>query len=300
MSIEFPDNPTHLTLDGLVLDLQSRSEALGPAGKKVASYFVENASRLPELTITDIARAVGVSEPTVGRICQLLGFTGFRDFRIKIARAAGAQLRHIEADVAADDQPSDIAFKVIETAMQTLNRLKDQIRGHSVAAAVAILADAQRIEIYGQGNSGLVAHDAQHKFFRLGKPAIAYNDSHVHVMSASLLTPQDSVICISRSGRTRELLRTAEILKERGVPMVSIAPEGSPLALRARVNLHVTFDDDPDVYTPMSSRLAQLTVIDILAVSIAVQRGALSSPDMARARAELAGKRLPQRQQIKP
>jgi RpiR family transcriptional regulator, carbohydrate utilization regulator len=295
MSTDFSDIPERITLDGLILDLQSRSKALGPAGKKVASYFAENASRLPELTITDIARAVGVSEPTVGRICQLLGFSGFRDFRIKVARAAGAQLRHIEADVTADDPPSEIAFKVIETALLTLNRLKDQIRSQSVAAAVAILAEAQRIEFYGQGNSGLVAQDAQHKFFRLGRPAIAYNDSHVHVMSASLLTPKDSVVCISRSGRTRELLRTAEILKERGVPMVSISPDGSPLAQRARVNLHVTFDDDPDVYTPMSSRLAQLTVIDILAVSIAVQRGAVASPDMARARAELAGKRLPPR-----
>ncbi len=295
MTADNPDFPVQMTLGSIVYDLQTKAEALGPAGKKVATYFIENADRLPELTITDIARAVGVSEPTVGRICQTLGFTGFRDFRIKMARAAGAQLRHIEVDVTRDDQPSDIAFKVIDTALLTLNRLKDQIRGQAVADAVVILGQAQRIEFYGQGNSGLVAHDAQHKFFRLGKPAIAYNDSHVHVMSASLLTPKDSVICISRSGRTRELLRTAEILKERGVPMVSISPDGSPLAQRARVNLHVTFDDDPDVYTPMSSRLAQLTVIDILAVSIAVQRGAVSSPDMARARAELAGKRLPPR-----
>jgi RpiR family transcriptional regulator, carbohydrate utilization regulator len=279
-------------LSALLQELREKADALGPAGRKVADFFLANAARIPDLTITDIARAAEVSEPTVGRICQMLGYNGFREFRIRVARAQGGG-GHMHADVNATDKPQEIAIKVIDTALASLERLKQQLSGARIAEAVNLLTDARRIEFYGHGNSGIVAMDAQHKFFRLGLPAIAYNDSHVHVMSASLLGPRDSVVCISRSGRTAELVRTAEILVERQVPLVTIAPDGSPLADLANVNIHVDFDEDPDVYTPMSSRLGQLTIIDILAVSVAVQRGALASSDMQKARAVLKEKRIP-------
>lgn len=279
-------------LAAFIAEVSAKAESLGPAGRKVAAYFQANAARLPDLTITDIARAAAVSEPTVGRICQALGFTGYRDFRIKLARASGVSIGHIPADVAADDAPHDVARKVIDLSMMALQRLRHQLQPHAVASAVDLLADARRIEFYGHGNSGIVAQDAQHKFFRLGIPSIAYVDSHIHAMSAALLSPEDAVLAISRSGRTSELVRSAEILRERRTPLVTITPHGSPLARLASVNLHVDFDEDPDVYTPMSSRLGQLVVVDILSVAVAVKRGALASIDMTRARDALREKRL--------
>jgi RpiR family transcriptional regulator, carbohydrate utilization regulator len=277
---------------GFLADLTAKADSLGPAGKKVAAFFQENVLRLPELTITDIARAADVSEPTVGRICQALGFSGFRDFRIKLARASGGSIGHIPADISPGDKPADVARKVVEQSLVALQRLREQIDPLAVTGAVAILADSRRIEFYGHGNSGIVAQDAQHKFFRLGIPSIVYTDSHIHAMSAALLGPRDAVLAISRSGRTTELVRTAEILAERRTPLVTISPKNSALAKLATVNLHVDFDEDPDVYTPMSSRLGQLMVVDILAVSVAVQRGALASQDMTRAREILKEKRL--------
>jgi RpiR family transcriptional regulator, carbohydrate utilization regulator len=281
------------TLPALLTHMRVSAEELGPAGRKVAAYFVANASRIPDLTITDVALAAQVSEPTVGRICQSLGFNGFRDFRIRMARAAGESGGHMHADVGPLDLPSDIAIKVLESAIETLERVKTQLQGEKVTQAVLLLSAARRIEFYGHGNSGIVAMDAQHKFFRLGVPAIAYNDSHVHVMSAALLGVRDAVLCISRSGRSTELVRTVEILKNRNVPVISITPEGTALARLSTVTLHVDFDEDPDIYTPMSSRLGQLAIIDILAISVAVQKGILASSDMMDARAALKSKRLP-------
>jgi RpiR family transcriptional regulator, carbohydrate utilization regulator len=286
------DSVQNPALAGFVAEVADKAESLGPAGRKVAAFFQANVARLADLTITDIARAAEVSEPTVGRICQALGFSGFRDFRIKLARASGMSVGHIPADVAADDRPADVARKVIDQSFATLQRLREQIQPQAVTAAVDLMWSAKRIEFYGHGNSGIVAMDAQHKFFRLGIPSIAYTDSHIHAMSAALLSPQDTVLAISRSGRTTELVRTTEILRERQTSIVSITPNGSPLARLATVNLHVDFDEDPDVYTPMSSRLGQLMVVDILAVAVAVRRGALSSVDMTRARDALREKRL--------
>jgi RpiR family transcriptional regulator, carbohydrate utilization regulator len=284
--------PANAGIAGFVADVARRAETLGPAGRKVAAFFLANAARLPDLTITDIARAADVSEPTVGRICQMLGYSGFRDFRIKIARAHGGGGGYMHADVSAADKPHEIASKIIDSGLASLERLKEQISGPRIAEAATILAQARRIEFYGHGNSGIVAMDAQHKFFRLGIPSIAYNDSHVHVMSASLLGPRDSVMCISRSGRTADLVRSCEILAERQVPFVGISPDDSPLAQLATVNMHLDFDEDLDVYTPMSSRLGQLTIIDILAVSVAIERGSPVPADMRGARKALKEKRV--------
>ena len=52
-------------------------------------------------------------------------------------------------------------------------------------------ATGRRIEFYGVGNSGIVAQDAQHKFFRLGVNCAAISDGHVQVMSATMLKPGD-------------------------------------------------------------------------------------------------------------
>jgi RpiR family transcriptional regulator, carbohydrate utilization regulator len=288
-----PEAPAHgnAAMAGFAADVARRAETLGPAGRKVAAFFLANAARLPDLTITDIARAAEVSEPTVGRICQMLGYSGFRDFRIKIARAHGGG-GYMHADVGAADKPHEIASKIIESGLASLERLRDQVSAARIAEAATILAQARRIEFYGHGNSGIMAMDAQHKFFRLGIPSIAYNDSHVHVMSASLLGPRDSVMCISRSGRTADLMRSCEILAQRQVPFVSISPDDSPLAHLATVNIHLDFDEDPDVYTPMSSRLGQLIIIDILAVSVAIERGAPAASDMREARNALKEKRV--------
>ena len=293
-TLALPNTPLPSFLTSFLNEMRDQADTLGPAGKKVTEFFLNNATRIPDMSITDVARAAKVSEPTVGRICQMLGHGGFREFRIKLARASGGSIGHVQADVGPTDRPSEIAVKVIDTTLSSLERLRDQLKDQKIAEAVTILGDARRIEFYGHGNSGIVAMDAQHKFFRLGIPSIAYNDSHVHLMSASLLGPRDSVLCISRSGESIELVQTAEILKERQVPLISITPAGSTLAKLSTVAIHIDFDEDPDVYTPMSSRLGQLVIIDILAVSVAVQRGALSSPDMQRARDALKTKRIQQ------
>ena len=56
-------------------------------------------------------------------------------------------------------------------------------------ALAATHKTGRRIEFYGAGNSGIVARDAQHKFFRLGSTRLPYSDGHMQVMSASLVGP---------------------------------------------------------------------------------------------------------------
>ena len=131
----------------------------------------------------------------------------------------------------------------------------------------------KRIEFYGAGNSGIVAQDAQHKFFRLGVNAIAYSDGHMQVMSASMLNAGDCVVIISNSGRTRDLMDACDIARKNGATTIVITTSGSPLASAGHVHLAANHPEGFERYSPMVSRLLHLMIIDILATCVALRIG---------------------------
>jgi RpiR family carbohydrate utilization transcriptional regulator len=129
------------------------------------------------------------------------------------------------------------------------------------------------LSFYGVGNSGVVAQDAQHKFFRLGINGVAYSDGHMQVMSASLLKPNDCVLVISNSGRTRDLMDSCDIARKNGATTIVITASGSPLAKACDIHLGADHPEGFDRYSPMVSRLLHLMIIDILATSLALRIG---------------------------
>lgn len=134
------------------------------------------------------------------------------------------------------------------------------------------MAQAQRVEFYGFGASGAVAADAQHKFFRLLLSAAAYSDPHMQAMSAVTLKPGDVAVCISQSGRSKDLLITANLVRESGANLITLCPSQTPLA-ELTVNLAIDVHEDTEIYTPLTSRIAHLVVIDVLAMGVAMARG---------------------------
>ena len=172
--------------------------------------------------------------------------------------------------------------------MAALLRYRNAAGSQSVERAIVALADAgrradqgRRIEFYGVGNSGIVAQDAQYKFFRLGVTAAVVNDGHTQVMAATMLKPGDCAVVISNSGRSRDLLDVADIARRKGATVIAITASGSPLA-REMQQLHhggqhillaADHPEDADRYSPMVSRLLHLMVIDILSTGVALRLG---------------------------
>lgn len=268
-------------------DSLSRSEA------RVADLILGDPNRAVELSIAAMAAQAEVSEPTVARFCKSLGFSGLKEFKLRLARSLGSGTPFIHQDVSADDPAPHAIGKMIDRASLALANLKPTLDANQIAAAVEALSRAARLEFYGQGNSGIVALDAQHKFFRLGIPTAAYSDPHVHAMSAALLGPHDVVVAISASGRTMDLMRSAEIARHAGATVIALTTRASPLARLSDITIATDVEEDTDVYSPMLSRLVHLTVIDVLSVLTALQRGGAGASSMARAKQSVQDKRVP-------
>jgi RpiR family transcriptional regulator, carbohydrate utilization regulator len=276
--------------------LLSRVEAmrdnLRPSERKLADYVLEAPRAVLDLSMTDFAARAGVSQPTIARFCQALGFSGFREFKIRLAQGVAADVPTVYRDVRTDEPPAGVAAKVLDRTIGALIAVRNNLSSDSVAAAIAMLAEAKRIEFYGAGGSGIAAMDMQHKFFRLGVPSVAYSDPHTYTTSAALLGKDDVVVAISNTGRTKDVLDACKSALDGGAKVIAITHGNSPLARLASVGLFANVDEDTDIFSPMTSRVSHLAIGDILAVGVAIARGPELATKLARAKDVLEARRV--------
>jgi RpiR family carbohydrate utilization transcriptional regulator len=256
--------------------------ALPPAEQRVAKLLLADPRSFATLPVVELAERSHVSKPTVVRFCRSIGYDGLADFKRKLAGSVNEGVPFVHRAVDDDDKAGDIVVKVVDNAVAAMLRYRNAAASQSVERAIAALAaagrDGRRIEFYGVGNSGIVAQDAQHKFFRLGVSAAAVSDGHVQVMSATMLAPGDCAVIISNSGRSRDLLDVAEIARKKGATVIAITASGSPLAREVQHGAHhillaADHPEDADRYSPMVSRLLHLLMIDILTTGVALRLG---------------------------
>ena len=229
------------------------------------------------LPVAELADRAHVSKPTVVRFCRSLGYDGLSDFKLKLAGSVNEGVPFIHRSVDADDRPAEVMVKVIDNTVAAFLKYRNDASTVAIERASEALVSAgrqqRRIEFYGVGNSGIVAQDAQHKFFRLGVHTAACSDGHLQVMSASLLGPGDCVVVISNSGRTRDLMDACDIARRKGATTIVITASGSPLAAQGQIHLAADHPEGYDRYSPMVSRLLHLAIIDVLATCVALRIG---------------------------
>ncbi len=258
--------------------------ALPPAEQRVARLVLSDPRSFATLPVTELAERSHVSKPTVVRFCRSVGYDGLADFKLKLAGTVNEGVPFVHRAVDEDDKAGDIVVKVVDNAVAAFLKYRNDAASHAFDRAITALAqaarEARRIDFYGVGNSGIVAQDAQHKFFRLGVHANAVSDGHVQVMSATMLQPGDCAVIISNSGRSRDLLDVAEIARRKGATTIVLTASDSPLAQQTTASQQIVLaadhPEDHDRYIPMVSRLLHLLIIDILVTGVSLRLG----PDM--------------------
>src|SRR5574343_1255885 len=251
--------------------------SLAPAEQRVGKLCLADPRAFAKLPVSELADRAHVSKPTVVRFCRSVGYDGLSDFKLKLAGSVNEGVPFIHRSVDADDKTGDVLVKVVDNAVAAFLKYRNDASTHAIERACEALAatsrTGRRIEFYGVGNSGFVAQDAQHKFFRLGVHTAACSDGHMQVMSASLLGPGACVVIISNSGRTRDLMDACDIARRHGATTIVITATGSPLATAGHIHLAADHPEGYDRYSPMVSRLLHLMIVDILATTLALRIG---------------------------
>jgi len=270
--------------------------SLAPAEQRVGRLCLADPRAFAKLPVSELADRSHVSKPTVVRFCRSVGYDGLADFKLKLAGTVNEGVPFIHRSVDADDKIGDVMVKVIDNTVAALLKYRNEASTLSMERAVVALVEAykagRQIQFFGVGNSGIVAQDGQHKFFRLGVNTTAYSDGHMQVMSASVLRPGDCVVVISNSGRTRDLMDACDIARKNGATTIVITASGSPLASAGHIHLSADHPEGFDKYSPMVSRLMHLMILDILATAVALRIGSGTlQPLLSEMRKNLRSKR---------
>jgi RpiR family carbohydrate utilization transcriptional regulator len=266
--------------------IKSTLSSLAPAEQRVGKLLLTDPRTFSTLPVTELADRAGVSKPTVVRFCRSMGYEGLSDFKLKLAGSLSEGVPFIHRNVGAQDNSNDVLVKVIDNTVTAFLKYRNDASSAQIDKAAEAIAlthkKGKRLEFFGVGNSGIVAQDAQHKFFRLGFHTISHSDGHMQIMSASLLGPGDCLVVFSNSGRTRDLLDSCEIAKKNGATTIVVTASGSPLSSSGKIHLSADHPESYERFSPMVSRLLHLMIVDVLATAVALRIGSTRLEPMLR------------------
>lgn len=257
----------------LLAQLNSNTLRFSKADLKLVEVIKSNPNAVIHMSIASLATRAGVSEPTVNRLCHKLGCQGYPDFKLRLAQEISSAAHLFVDNIGAQEDSSVVINKILKSIHASIEGLASGLDPTALDAAASAICDCRSINFFGMGASSSVALDAQHKFFRFGIPAIAHTDYINQRMISSMLKAQDVGIFISYTGRTKAMIENAQLAKANGATLIGITSNTSALAQHCSIVLNAQTAEDTDLFTPMSSRIAHLAVIDMLATKVALTLG---------------------------
>lgn len=253
-----------------ILRMNNIYNELTEVDKKIADYINENKDLVSKLSVSELAEKSNVSSASIVRFSRKLGYSGFGELKIEVAKdviSKSKDYSYVEkdGDMSVNNVVSKITNKTIESITQTteLNELS------KIEEAISGIVNSGTVYVFGVGGSALIAMDLQQKLLRINKPTVASIDTHTQLMVSSNLSSNDVAIAISYSGKSREVIKSIENAKDRGAKCISITKYGdNDLNKMCDINLFVPNIENNLREGAISSRIAMLTLIDIIYISI--------------------------------
>lgn len=272
--------PALVRLDTIEPDLRESE-------RKIGEYVRQHAKELVHLSITEVADQTDTSEATVIRFAQRLGYGGFSALKIALALELQEAAPSTPGELDLADDIGTIKHKVLESTIGGLRDTEDLLDDTSLRRAVDAIDAARRVEAYGVGSSGAVAHDFYAELIQIGIPAVAITDPHLQLLSAVQLQAGDVALGISNSGSTRDTLDALEAARRAGATTMCLTRRArSPITRMSDIVLLASARSRMLDGIELTDRVAQVAVVDVLWVALAIKRGA-SRDALARSRKAL-------------
>ncbi|GAA1264884.1 MurR/RpiR family transcriptional regulator [Saccharothrix xinjiangensis] len=261
-----------------LVTIRSLLPGLARAEQRVAKVVLENPATVAHRSITEVAEAAGTSETTVTRFCKAIGVGGYPELRIALAadtartaaRTAARTDRDLGGDIGPGDDLRQVVGKVAFADARAVEETAEQLNVETLQAVVHAVAGARRVDVYGFGASAFVAFDLQQKLHRIGRTCFAWNDTHIALTSAAVLTGDDVAVGISHTGSTSETVEALRVARDHGATTVALTNfPRSPISEASDHVLTTAARETTFRSGAMASRIAQLTVIDCLFIGVA-------------------------------
>lgn len=263
-------------MKSVLILLQEFSMSASPAEEVIIRHILSSPEEAANSTIKELSRETYTSQATIVRLCTKIGFSGYRDFRRALSGELEVIKRAIREDVSEITQTDSLEEMAAKVTMMNVKSLEDTIHlmdYDTLSQCVSLMERAATVGLFGVGAGLVVARDAYMKMLRINKPCVFNDDWHNQRLQAQNLGKNDLALIISYSGRTREVLECARILKKNECPIIAITRnDSSPIAQLSTHNIYIPSNEQVLRSGAMASRMAQMNVIDILYTAYAYRR----------------------------
>lgn len=250
--------------------IHSEMDRMSETQQKLGLYILTHHSDVAKMNVAILARKSNVSQATVVRFTKTLGYKGFTDFRLNLARDSAVVTNdddNILAEISPNDTAGELKTKLSLRAQNAITTASRRLPPQTLDAAANLLSWANVISVFGIGASAVVAHDFYQKFSRLGKPIL--NPPDVHQAMTNIVTQNENhvMVLISNSGLTKEVIKLARATAEHNVPVIALtANQSGQLSKTATIVVPTDEGKTPDRLRTgaTTSLLAQLYVVDLI------------------------------------
>ena len=247
------------------LTIQSIYKSFSRVERQLADFIMAGRERIPSLSVREIAAAAGVSVAAVSRLARKVGFRNLKEFKLDLAREAARAPAYFYRAIEEGDSEAELVETVFRGNRRSLEDTLALLDKAALAAAVRRMAQARRLLFFGVGSSGFFARDAAMRFALLGFRAQVLTDPSEIFFHASTAGERDVAVGISHSGRTRITVQALELARAHGALTVGISNYlKSPLHAAASFFFCTSFPESRVTVTALSSRVAQLCLIDAM------------------------------------
>lgn len=251
-------------MKSIILQIRSHYDKLGRGERKIADYILSDPREVLPLTITEFSQKAGCGTATLVRFSKRLGFSGYQELKISIAQEISTLSSESEP-ISNDESCYSIFSRKLRDALIALQETRFTLDPNAMDTAAKSIMRSKRIVIFGLGNSAAVAHDAQHKFLRIGLDATACSDNHMQVIIASHLDKDCVAIGISHSGRSVDIVEALRLSRMNGATTICVTNhDTSPITEVSDICLYTKSDETETSILALSSRIAQLTIFDAI------------------------------------
>ncbi len=259
------------SLTGGLLMITNMLSSLPPSERKLAEYLLEKPQDAIHCTAQELGDRSKTSSAAVIRLCKSLGLKGFQELKIRIAGDLHRPMEERYRDIDPEETQASVLSKMTANSIQAIRETAEIVSMEELDQAVKALSNAKTIHFFGVGASAIIALDAQQKFLRIHKQAMAFSDIHMTAMLMANVSKDDVVVGISYSGETKEIIEIMDLANDRDATTISLTRYGSsPVSERATIKLFTSATTEATFRSgATSSRLAQLHVIDILFMCVA-------------------------------
>ncbi|MGE5572801.1 MAG: MurR/RpiR family transcriptional regulator [Clostridia bacterium] len=254
------------TMTSLVSRIATTEHTLKGGARKIYEFISAHPELVINSSIDVLAKRIGVSESSVVRFCRQLGYEGFRHLKVVLAQETAVSDKYIYEELTPGESMYEIRMKVCRAALATIESTLRGLSDSSLEAAAEAIIAARRILVLGAGASSISALDAAHKLMTLGLPCVHYGDNHLQAVAASHLGREDVVIAFSHSGRTKDVMDSLQLARRCGARIVGVT--NSPSSPMGRLCDIVLPTSARETLFRSDDRLAQLSVIDVLYVTV--------------------------------